>query len=121
MDSPEKVDIEELKYPIGRLPGMGSPSPKDIENGIRTIDEFPTKIERAIFSLRTVDMQYRYRPQGWTISEVLQHCVDSHLNAFWRIKMALTEEEPKVPDYNESRWVEQADGQKISPTNALNL
>ena len=121
IDSRRMDNIDSLKYPIGKLTVIDSYRKSDFKNALKTLEAFPAMMERAIFHLGPEELKYRYRPEGWTISEVLQHCVDSHINAFWRIKMALTEENPEVPNYKEGLWVQQADGQKIFKKNALDL
>src|SRR5690606_8663833 len=54
-----------------------------------------------------------YRDGGWTVRQVVHHCADSHLNAFCRIKLAITEGRPAIKPYFEDRWAELADSKTI--------
>ena len=59
--------------------------------------------------LTPVQLDTPYRPEGWTVRQVVHHLPDSHLNAYTRIKLALTEEEPTIKPYDEARWAELPD------------
>jgi hypothetical protein len=60
----------------------------------------------------------RYRPEGWTITQVVHHCADSHINSYMRFKLALTENVPTIKPYEESLWAELPDNQ-FSPLVSL--
>ena len=67
-------------------------------------------------------MNWKYRPDGWSIKQVVHHCADSHMNSFIRFKLALTEERPKIKPYFEGKWAELPDGSldDSKPFNKLN-
>ena len=101
--------LEKLKYPIGKFTLPQSVSNDNIETYILTISEFPQRVEQGVKNLSPQELNYKYRPEGWTILQVINHCVDSHNNSFIRFKLALTEENPTIKPYNETRWGELPD------------
>jgi hypothetical protein len=104
------LDIEKLKFPIGKCPKIDSVSKNDLETWIATIEDFPSKIKTLTSTLSVEALNWLYRPQGWNIKQVVHHCADSHLNSFIRFKLALTEEVPAIKPYQEALWAELADG-----------
>lgn len=108
-----KIDIESLKYPIGKFKKPESVSESDIKNWIGDIESFPAQIRLATQDLYNPQLDTPYRPDGWTIRQVVHHCADSHMNSFIRFKLALTEENPTIKPYWEDRWAELADGKTM--------
>ena len=92
-------DIEELKYPIGKFQNPENIDKNQIENWIKIIEEFPQKISNETEKLTEKELNKTYRPNGWTISQVVNHCADSHMNSIIRFKLALTEETPTIKPY----------------------
>ncbi len=103
----------ELSYPVGVFVATPNPS-KSILNGWRQIiADFPTQLRAETSDLKPQELAYRYRPDGWTIQQVIHHCADSHMNAFVRFKLALTEDQPTIKPYREAAWAELADYQLL--------
>lgn len=94
----------DLRYPVGRyLP----PTSVDAAWRARQIDKIagaPAALRAAVSGLNDTQLDTPYRPDGWTVRQVVHHVPDSHMNAFIRIKMALTEERPTIKPYDEARW-----------------
>lgn len=67
----------------------------------------------ATILLSDAQLDTPYRPEGWTIRQVVHHCADSHMNAIIRLKLALTEEKPVIKPYFEDRWAELVDGKSL--------
>lgn len=105
----ELSDIESLRYPIGRLKLPDEIQDDQIREWIRTIEIFPSKIRELTESLSVEELDWRYRPDGWTIRQVVHHCADSHMNSITRFKLALTEEVPTIKPYLEDKWAELPD------------
>jgi len=103
------MNIEQLKFPIGEFQCPENISPKQVEAWIEDIATFPQQLRDLTASLSVVEKNWRYRPSGWTIKQVVHHCADSHLNSIARFKLALTEEQPAIRPYFEDRWAELAD------------
>ncbi len=97
------MDLEKLKYPIGILK-YEKPTIDLLKQGIQDIEIFPKKIKTIINGLSTEQLNWHYRPDGWTIKQVVHHCADSHMNAIIRFKLALTEDKPTIKPYIEALW-----------------
>jgi len=102
-------DIEELKYPIGKINFPDVINGKHISAWIATLDDFPQKVMQEVKGLNSQELKYKYRPEGWNIQQVVNHCIDSHTNSVIRFKWTLTEEEPIIKTYCEDRWAELPD------------
>ncbi len=113
--------LEELKYPIGPYDPTIEISDKQIKSWIAVIEKFPEKIAGAIEDLSEEQLKWAYRPNGWSINQVVHHCADSHMNSFIRFKLALTEEQPIIKPYAEDRWAQQADYLDVSPKESLKI
>jgi len=100
---------DDLRYPIGRF----QPTEKltDIQRASRIseIEEAPARLSAAVTGLTPPQLDTPYRPGGWTVRQLVHHIADSHMNAFTRFKLALTETEPTIKTYEESLWAELAD------------
>ena len=88
--------LEQLKYPVGRFDWSRAVSKDDRLKAIRTIAGFPSRISSAVKQLDQSQIDTPYRTEGWTIRQVVHHCADSHLNAYIRFKLALTEVKPTI-------------------------
>lgn len=113
--------LENLKYPIGKFEIPASFNKESIEQWISTIREFPQKIQNEITSLSEAELEQQYRPEGWTIRQVVHHCADSHMNSFIRFKLALTEDIPTIKPYEESIWAELEDSKNLDVNISVNL
>lgn len=112
----ENTDI--LKYPIGRFTSIAHLPFEAIRKLIMDLEQFPEELEKALKGLSDEDLATRYRPEGWTIRQVVHHLADSHVNSYTRFKLALIEEKPVIKPYLEDRWAELEDGKhgEISPS-----
>lgn len=108
-----KTDIEKLKYPIGKFEKPETISEATLAHWIAEIELFPSKIRKATQDLYNPQLDTPYRPDGWSIRQVVHHCADSHMNSFIRFKLALTEENPAIKPYWEDRWAELADSKTM--------
>jgi hypothetical protein len=114
------MNLEELKFPVGTFLKPESITKEIIDSAISEIENFPNLVKTEIQSLNEKDLQLKYRPDGWTISQVVHHCADSHINSYVRFKLALTENTPIIKPYQESLWAELPDS-KLSPFVSLKL
>jgi hypothetical protein len=99
----------DLRYPIGPFKLDGTPTDDDVRRSIDEIAEAPAKLRAAVEGLSAQQLDTPYRPDGWTVRQVVHHVPDSHLNSYCRFKLALTEDEPTIKPYREERWAELAD------------
>ncbi len=119
MDS--QTDLEKLKYPIGKFNSPITISEEDIKNWITDIEQFPNRLNKLVPYLSATELNYRYRPEGWTIKQVVHHCADSHMNSFVRFKLCLTEELPTIKTYHEDRWAELQDTTETDISTSLKI
>ena len=99
----------DLRYPIGPFEFAGTLSNDQRQACIDQIAATPERMRAAVAGLTDEQLNTPYRPDGWTVRQVVHHVPDSHLNAYVRIKLALTEEEPTIKPYEEARWAELPD------------
>jgi uncharacterized damage-inducible protein DinB len=102
---------EDLRYPIGKFDSNIKVTPETRKNFIQTIEDLPKKIRDAVKNLSDEKLDTPYRPEGWTVRQLVHHVADSHLNSICRFKLALTEEVPTIRPYYEDRWANLADAQ----------
>lgn len=100
---------EKLKYPIGKSQIPSNISKQDIKKWIEIIEDHPKLLEKLIEGLNDEQLNTPYRPEGWTIRQVVHHLGDSHANSYVRFKWTLTENEPIIKAYFEDRWAELPD------------
>lgn len=105
------IDIEFLKYPIGKFSLPEVVTNEAIAESIENIKAFPSHLFKAVSRLSVQQLDTPYRPGGWTVRQLVHHCADSHMNAFIRFKLALTEENPTIKPYEEAEWAKLADSE----------
>ena len=115
------MDLEKLKYPIGKFEVPETINAKTIAKWIESIETFPDAIDSVTSNLTSAEKALTYRPGGWSIKQVIHHCADSHLNSMCRFKLALTEENPTIRPYEEQLWAELADGITDDISNSVHL
>ena len=99
----------DLSYPIGKFEYAGSSTPEQRVQYIREIEETPARLREAIRGLNEQQLNTPYRPSGWMVRQVVHHVPESHMNAYIRFKLGLTEDNPTIKPYNEKRWSETPD------------
>ena len=100
---------QDLRYPIGNFVRPKTFSAEDRVRAIDLIAEAPAKLRDAVRGLTPQQLSTPYRPGGWTVQQVVHHLADSHMNAYVRCKLAVTEDAPTVKPYDEGRWAELRD------------
>ena len=98
-----------LRYPIGKFQRPGAVSQAERDRYLNDIEEAPRRLRAAVAGLTAEQMDTPYREGGWTVRQVAHHLPDSHLNAYARMKLALTEDTPTIKPYDEARWAELSD------------
>lgn len=92
------------RYPIGKFEMPTDTSPAKRTKAIEDIAAAPQKIRAAVSGLNDAQLETPYRDGGWTVRQVVHHLADSHMNAYVRCRLALTETEPTIKPYEESAW-----------------
>ncbi len=100
----------DLRYPIGTFVWPKALTAAERKAAIQTIADTPGMLRSAIQGLTDSQLDTPYRPDGWSVRQVLHHVPDSHMNAYMRFKLALTENNPTIKPYDESAWAELEDG-----------
>ncbi|MFC3561311.1 YfiT family bacillithiol transferase [Pedobacter jamesrossensis] len=100
------MDLEQLKYPIGQFAMPEVFDERQEKIWISEIESLPNQIKKATEHLSEQELNQTYRPDGWTLRQVVHHIPDSHMNAYIRFKQAITEEIPVIRPYHEERWAE---------------
>jgi len=103
--------MTDLRYPIGKFAYNGPLTQEQKQRYLNDIEQTPANLRTAVNGLSEKQLDTPYRPDGWTVRQVAHHVPDSHLNAYVRTKLALTEEEPTIKPYAEDRWAQLADTQ----------
>lgn len=117
----EDQQMEDLKYPIGKFSEPAHIDQALIKSCIADIASFPEKLKKVVENLSGKQLDTAYRPQGWTIRQVVHHCADSHMNSWIRFKLILTETKPVIKPYYEDRWADLPDSKIMDIEPALLL
>jgi hypothetical protein len=99
----------DLRYPIGQFQWPENVTQHQRTLWISEIEKLPEELQSAVAALQAAQLNTRYRPDGWTVRQVVHHVADSHLNCYQRYRLALTEEAPVIKPYDERAWAELAD------------
>jgi hypothetical protein len=99
----------DLRYPIGRFQRPTQLTDTAFADAIVALAALPAQLRSTVAGLSASQLDTPYRPDGWTVRQVVHHVADSHMNAYLRVKSALTEEDPTIRPYDEKRWAEQVD------------
>ena len=103
------TDLSSLQYPVGKFVKPETVTPAMIEEWIAYLEKFPQVFRQTAESLSEAQLDSPYRPDGWTGRQVVHHVADSHMNAFIRFKLSLTEDFPTIKPYMEDRWASLSD------------
>ncbi len=113
--------MEDLSYPIGRFERPPSLGRTERAASLKILARTPSEVQRAIAGLDGTQLDTPYRPGGWTVRQVVHHLPDSHMNAYVRFRLALTEDRPDVRVYDEARWAALPDARFGPPEVSLRL
>lgn len=100
------MNIELLKYPIGEFETPKNIASQDVTLWINEIETLPNRLSNIVINLTEEELNTPYRPNGWMVRQVIHHLADSHLNAYTRFHLALTENNPTIKPYAEAAWAE---------------
>jgi len=101
------------RYPIGKFEMPKEVTPARRQQAIGEIAATPMKLRAAVKGLNDAQLDTPYRESGWTVRQVVHHVPDSHLNAYIRLKLALTEEKPTIKPYDQEAWAGLADSKSV--------
>ncbi len=117
--------MADLRYPIGQFewiaPENDAQMAKRRVHCIDVLSKLPGNLAASVKGLDAKQLDTPYRPEGWTVRQVVHHVPDSHLNAYVRFKLALTEFEPAIKTYKEDLWAKLPDSEQTPVETSLHL
>jgi len=113
--------VNDPRYPVGKFERRDTLTPGERASMIAEIAEAPARMRKAIGGLTASQLDTPYREEGWTVRQVVHHVPDSHVNAYIRFKLALTEEHPTIRPYDEAKWAELSDSRDTPLETSLTL
>ena len=113
--------MSDPRYPIGKYVHQDTPDGSTLSAWIAEVAAAPARLRAAVEGLSDAQLDTPYRDGGWTLRQVAHHVPDSHMNAYMRFKLALTEADPMVRGYDESLWAELPDARTGSVAVSLGL
>lgn len=121
MTLPAGAPVTDLRYPLGPFVYSGPMTDAQRAEAVDRIAAAPARLREAVAGLDDAQLDTPYRPGGWTVRQVVHHVPDSHLNAYVRIRLALTEDVPTIKPYDEARWAELPDARALPVEISLGL
>jgi uncharacterized damage-inducible protein DinB len=112
---------QDLRYPVGKFHWRGDLNPTERAELIDQIAAVPANLRQAVKGLTPEQLDTPYRPDGWTVRQVVHHVPDSHLNSYIRFKWALTEQQPTIKTYDQEAWAKLADSKETRVETSLAL
>jgi uncharacterized damage-inducible protein DinB len=112
---------QDPRYPIGRYRPESDPAPAQRAEWIGAVEALPRQLRAAVAGLSPEQLDTPYRDGGWSVRQVVHHLPDSHLNAYIRFKLALTEESPTIKPYDEAAWAALPDSRVTPPEVSLTM
>lgn len=113
-------DLETLRYPIGKFECPSEITYQHLQLWIDTLEQFPDKLRNIVSNLTDGQLDTPYRPEGWTVRQVVHHVSDSHHHSYVRFKWALTEDKPVIKYYFEKEWANLDDAKHAPIEMSLN-
>ncbi len=114
-------ELYHLRYPIGKFVPPDHITDAHLKTWISDIENLPSQLRKAVKKMTVGQLETPYRPDGWTVRQVVHHTADSHMNAYIRFKLALTEANPIIKPYEEQFWAELEDGKNADINISLAL
>lgn len=115
------MDIDTLKFPIGKYYKVKNITKAILEDSISSIESFPKRLQECVHSFEPEQFETPYRPNGWTVKQLIHHCADSHMNSLIRFKLSLTENSPTIKPYDQDKWAALADSTESDVSFALKM
>lgn len=113
--------MDSIRYPIGSFEAITDPTPEQRRSCIERILEIAVQLRKLLIDLRPEQLNVPYRPEGWTIRQIVHHMADNDMNAYIRFKRALTEPEPMASSYREDLWAQLGDYEHVPIEVSINL
>ena len=105
-------ELYKLRFPVGEFKVRETTTEEEFKSYVQDLEELPAKLRKEVEGLTEEQLDTPYRPDGWTIRQVVHHLPDSHANGYIRFKLAVTEDGVKIQPYLEPLWANLEDGKK---------
>ena len=115
------IEIEKLKYPMGKFTSSNSFNIDEVKKNIEALKNLPAYLEETIKNLSAEELLYCYRHGSWNIKQIVHHIADSHLNFHIRLRLALAEETPTIKPYDENVWAKFPDANNDDLTSSIHI
>lgn len=99
----------DVRYPIGELQVPNKVTLENIRESLKEIETYTTRLRETVDSISDEELSRTYRDGSWTVRQLVHHIADSQLNMYQRLKLALTDENPTVPAFDQEKWAIQPD------------
>ncbi len=113
--------MSDLRYPIGKFDVTAPVTPEIRTAAIWDLAQLPERLRAGLNGLTDAQLDTPYRPEGWTVRQVVHHLADSHLNAATRVRLALTEDNPTIKPYIEGKWAALPDATTLAVEPSLQI
>ena len=117
----EPQHIDRLRYPVGIFEYGRNYSREETLDHIKKLEEFPARLKKLVTGMNDEQLNTPYREGGWTARQVIHHIPESHMNAYIRFRLAITEDNPTIKPYNEKAWGDLEDSKTLPPAASLTL
>lgn len=111
----------DLRYPVGKFAMPAAWTPADVPGWRKELAELPISLRAAVNGLNNTQLDTPYRDGGWTVRQTVHHVADSHMNAYCRFRLALTEDSPTIKPYLEGKWAELPDARTLPIAPSLEI
>ncbi len=115
------TEPEIVSYPLGKFSPNLNADENEMKTWLLAMEQLPIQLRKAVENLNDKQLNTPYRNEGWTVRQVVHHVADSHMNAYIRFKLALTEDHPTIKPYLEKRWAEMGDSKNLPVEISLSL
>ncbi len=112
---------DDLRYPVGKFAFPAEWNPDNVKQWRTDLVELPARVRAAVAGLSDAQLDTPYRDGGWTVRQTVHHVADSHMNAYCRFRLALTEDGPTIKPYLEARWAELPDARTLPVAPSLEI
>ncbi len=113
--------MPDLRYPVGKFDATAPFTTASRAQAIAELAAHPSALRTAVATLTDAQLDTPYRPEGWTVRQLVHHMADSHLNAYTRVRLGLTEDNPTIKPYKEKEWADLADSTSLPADVSLGI
>lgn len=99
----------DVKYPIGQLQVPEHVTIENVNEWLKQTETYTQRLRETVANLSDTELNKTYREGSWNVRQLVHHIADSQLNMYQRLKLALTDDNPTVPAFDEEKWAIQPD------------